>query len=144
MFLYCNHWAHSQTLKPFLYETTMIFLTDMVKVNAFEIVIFISLCYFSYYYRYIFIFNTTMVFGLIITGELPNLKFLERLDLTESSLVNYNFLQTVGKFTFLKSLVLPFSGLSGPISAPHGKIDFFFSICRILQFPIHYCMLNFF
>ena len=66
-----------------------------------------------------------MVFGLIITGELPNLKFLERLDLTESSLVNYNFLQTVGKFTSLKSLVLPYNGLSGPISAPHGKIDFF-------------------
>ena len=120
VFLYYNHWAHSQTLKLFLCDT-MIFLTYMVKVNAFEIVISISLCYFSYYYRYI-----SSVFGLIITGILPNLKFLERLDLTESSLVNYNFLQTVGKFTSLKSLVLPHSGLSGPISAPHGKIDFFF------------------
>ncbi|XP_073262272.1 cuscuta receptor 1-like [Populus alba] len=56
-------------------------------------------------------------------GELPNLKFLERLDLTESSLVNYNFLQTVGKFTSLKSLVLPYSGLSGPIFAPHGLCE---------------------
>ncbi|KAJ6958350.1 receptor-like protein 15 [Populus alba x Populus x berolinensis] len=56
-------------------------------------------------------------------GELPNLKFLERLDLTESSLVNYNFLQTVGKFTSLKSLVLPYSGLSGPIFAPQGLCE---------------------
>ncbi|KAJ6857452.1 hypothetical protein NC651_038990 [Populus alba x Populus x berolinensis] len=66
------------------------------------------------------------LFNIHGQGILPNLKFLERLDLTESSLVNYNFLQTVGKFTSLKSLVLPYSGLSGPISAPHGKIDFFF------------------
>ncbi|KAJ6863436.1 hypothetical protein NC652_040092 [Populus alba x Populus x berolinensis] len=56
-------------------------------------------------------------------GELPNLKFLEQLDLTNSSLVNYNFLQTVGKFTSLKSLVLPYSGLSGPIFAPHGLCE---------------------
>ncbi|KAH8481741.1 hypothetical protein H0E87_029291, partial [Populus deltoides] len=79
-----------------------------------------------------------MVFGLIITGELPNLKFLERLDLTESSLVNYNFLQTVGKFTSLKSLVLPYSGLSGPISAPHGLCE----LIHLHELDISYNDLN--
>ncbi|XP_061950596.1 cuscuta receptor 1-like [Populus nigra] len=63
------------------------------------------------------------LFNIHGQGILPNLKFLERLDLTESSLVNYNFFQTVGKFTSLKSLILPNSGLSGPISAPHGLCE---------------------